>query len=380
MLNKPPLLVVTNLYPLAWEPNRATFNRQQFDLLKDEYELFILVPVAFMDWFKNRKVISNNHRIKYVPSLYTPKVGRRFYSYQMFFSILLFAGMWIRAIKPKKILASWAYPDAVASAWLARLYAADFYFKVHGSDINLHAGIPARGKQILKAAKSARAILSVSDALRQSLLALGVNEQKVVTIYNGVDHDLFAGRNDNDLDSAYILFVGNLKADKGVIELLEGFARFYKSTNKASNNDDSTKLKLVYAGSGEMLGELKVRAKNLEIADNVLFLGSIQHAVLPKWIGNAKALALPSYNEGVPNVVLEAMASGTPSLATNVGGIPEILPEHCGVLIPPRSSAAVEEGLAEIFDRLWVKAKIQEYSHQFSWKKNKKNLLDMLHK
>ena len=127
--NKTKLLIITNLYPLPWEPNRATFNRQQFDQLEDEYELSYLIPVAFIEWIKNRKNISQSCNKRYFPYFFTPKIGRRFYAIYMFFSMLVHSGLWLKNNKPEKILASWAFPDAVAACWLSRLFSCDFYFK-----------------------------------------------------------------------------------------------------------------------------------------------------------------------------------------------------------------------------------------------------------
>ena len=70
----------------------------------------------------------------------------------MFLSILLHSGLWLRKRNPNTIMASWAFPEAVAASWLSRLYNTNFFFKVHGSDINLHGKFLARAKQILSAA------------------------------------------------------------------------------------------------------------------------------------------------------------------------------------------------------------------------------------
>ena len=78
--NKKSLIIITNLFPLPWEPNRATFNRQQFAQLDDEFNKSIIVPVAFAEWFSHRKEIKQTENLRYVPYFYLPKIGRRFYS------------------------------------------------------------------------------------------------------------------------------------------------------------------------------------------------------------------------------------------------------------------------------------------------------------
>ena len=371
-MNKKALTVITNLYPLPWEPNRATFNRQQFELLKADYKLSIIVPIAFPDWFAHRKELKQTEGLRYVPYFYLPKIGRRFYSAMMFASIMLHSGLWLLRKKPQKILASWAFPEAVAASWISKLFKCDFYFKVHGSDINLHGKIPARAKQIVNASKRALGILSVSQALADEMVAMGINKEKIHVIYNGVDHQKFhlqdttSNKNTDD----YILYVGNLKKEKGVLELLNGFAAI---------SEKYPTLKLLYAGPGSLHNEISSQAKQLAISNKVTLLGSVDHHQLPELIGQARVLALPSYNEGVPNVVLEAMACGTAVLATNVGGIPEIVNEKiCGKIIIARSDSAVADGLDFLLSNVWDKEKIQLHSQQFSWQSNKHQLLKML--
>jgi len=369
---KPSIVIITNLYPLPWEPNRATFNRQQFAQLDDAYEKHVLVPVAFTEWFSHRKKIKQSANLRYVPYFYFPKFGRRFYSAMMFISIMLHSGYWLISKKPKTLLASWAFPEAVATSWISKLLNCPFFFKVHGSDINLHGKIPARAKQIVSASKKATGILSVSQALADEMVNIGVNKEKIHVVYNGVDHQKFRIINDesDNAVNGYILYVGNLKKEKGVMELLSGFAAIHKKYPG---------LKLLYAGPGNMSVPIRNQAKLMALSDKIELLGSVNHDQLPALISQARVLALPSYNEGVPNVVLEAMACGTPVLVSDVGGIPEVVDEHiCGKIIAAKSDIAVAEGLDAILSTSWNREMIQQHSQQFSWQNNKHQLLQML--
>ena len=368
--NKESLLIITNLYPLPWEPNRATFNRQQFAQLDDEFEKSVLVPIAFSEWFSHRKEIKQTENLRYIPYFYLPKVGRRFYSVFMFLSILMHSGWWLLNIKPKVILASWAFPEAVAASWISKLFGSRFFFKVHGSDINIHGKIPSRAQQIVNAAKRSSGILSVSQALADLMVIMGIERSKISVIYNGVDHEQFGVETKTPIDGDYLLYVGNLKYDKGVLELIKGFAKIC---------DHYPALNLVYAGSGIEKKSIIQLSKTLNITDRVQLLGPIEHHKLPALITHARALVLPSYNEGVPNVILEAMACGTPVLATNVGGIPEVVDENfCGKLIKPRCEIAVENGLNFILNQHWDKNSIKQHSNKFTWENNKRQLIELL--
>lgn len=372
MASKETVVLISNLFPLPWEPNRATFNRQQFAQISEDVNLKILVPVAIGEWLKHRHEQPEDSNVRLCPYVYLPKFGRRFYSVFMFLSLLIHSGVWLKKQKPTVLFASWAFPEAVATSWLAKLLGTKFLFKVHGSDINLHGKITARAKQIVKASQRASGVLSVSDALKSEMIKLGVDEAKIEVIYNGVDHDKFGQISERPLKEKYLLYVGNLKHDKGVFELMNGFKTIAA---------EYSQIHLVYAGPGNNANKLKELAKQNGLENRVKFLGIVNHHDLPAWIGHAEALCLPSYNEGVPNVVLEAMASGTPVLATTVGGIPEIVDQNkCGVLIPPKDEQAVAEGLIELLSAEWNKEEIVAHSQQFTWQKNKAKLLGLIHK
>jgi len=366
------LTIISNLYPLPWEPNRATFNKQQFEQLDDTFNLNVLVPIAFNEWFKHRSEITQSTTLRYVPYFYLPKLGRRFYSIFLFMSILCHSGLWLKRKKNHILLASWAFPEAVATSWLSKLLRCKFFFKVHGNDINFHGTFPARAKQIVSASKHAEGILSVSKALKKKMIAMGVESNKVEVIYNGVNHQKFGEQQPRKIPGDYVLYVGNLKVTKGVFELLEGFAKIAEQYSG---------LKLVFAGPGGLQPQLLAKAKQLMIEKNIIFLGSVNHEELPALMQHSRIVALPSYNEGVPNVLLESMACGTPVLATAVGGIPEVVIENiCGLLIPPKDCDAVASGLTTILSKQWYPKKIMAHSQQFSWHKNKQQLIALLTK
>lgn len=368
---KTPLVIITNLYPLPWQPTRATFNYQQFTLLNEHYDVHVLIPVAFLDWWKHIKQIKQqNTKLKIVPYVYIPKFGRRFYSTLMYFSLRVTAWQWLKRIAPTKILASWAYPDGVAAEKIAKKFNADFFLKVHGSDINMHASFPARANQIAKMANQANGILSVSQDLANKMVDIGIQKDKISVIYNGVNLDKFTPSLKNDSsDKPYILFIGNLKKEKGVMELLQAFKIISKT---------HPTVMLSYIGGGAMLAELKNTAESLSIVDKVIFKGVLAHDMLPSILANAILLALPSYNEGVPNVVLESMACGVPVVATRVGGIPEVVTENTGYLANEITPEAIAKSLEMALDKQWNVNEIRQHAEQFNWSKNITELCDLL--
>lgn len=367
---RPSLVVITNLYPTPWDPNRATFNRQQFDLLRGDYDLSILVPLPFPEWIRHRREIVSNGRVRYAPYFYVPKVGRRFYSYFMFMSVMLHSFGWIKKRRPARLLATWAYPDAVCASWIARILRVPFYFKIHGSDINVHAGHASRARQIRAAANAAKCVISVSEALAERARLIGIPSEKIAVIYNGVDHEKFGSRRPSPHHRSYILFVGNLKREKGVLELLEGFAVI---------SEDYPQLDLIYVGEGVMRDIILQLAVDRGVSDRVRLVGAVNHRDVPAWIGNSLFLALPSYREGLPNVILESLACGRPVLASEVGGIPEVINNsELGVLVSVVEANSISEAIRIMLETNWSEDRIRSYAERFSWEKNKARLLEVL--
>lgn len=358
---KPKLLIVTNLFPLPWEPNRAIFNRQHFKHLEEHYNVAVIVTVAWMDYYNYKNQIKETDNICYIPYFYTPKIGRRFYGEFMYRSIIIHASKWIYNFAPDLLMASWAYPEGLAVKKLAKKLNIEYSLKIHGSDVNAHITSKVRGEQIINVANGAKSILSVSNALKEKLIAHGVCRDKIHVVYNGVNKHIFKPA-DTIRKRNEILFIGNLKQDKGVQELLEGFALISKI---------HPEVKLNIAGSGAMLQVLIELACKLKIRNRINFLGNVPHKDLPRMMQNALVVCLPSYAEGVPNVLLESICCGTPVVATNVGGIPEIVKESVnGFMCQPKDSLAFSEALNQALRYKWSISDIVGTGEYFDWKKN----------
>ena len=138
-----------------------------------------------------------------------------------------------------------------------------------------------------------------------------------------------------------MLFVGRLDTTKGIVELLDAFASL--ATRRPN-------LRLAYVGDGPGGGHLRRKAKHLALEDRITLTGACSSQKVAQWLAAANVLALPSYNEGCPNVVIEALSCGRPVIATNVGGIPELVNEESGILVAPRDSRA----LAAPLKRRWT--------------------------
>lgn len=360
---KPEILVVSNLYPLPWEPNRATFNKQQFDRLAELYSLKVLVPVAWPDYWRHRKQIlsCNTESLRYICYWYTPKMLYNWFLWFMYFSLRVGASGWLKN-KPDLIFASWAYPDGASAAKWASKLDLPMILKVHGSDINILASGGARRKKIAEACRASNRVVAVSQALKQKLVEMGVEEESISVIYNGVDAQHFyressAGKED------YLLYVGNLKVDKGVIDLIEAYNRYRQGGGR---------LNLKVIGAGGASAKMREMLSQAGLSGYVEMLGAMKHHDVAPYVRSARALLLPSYHEGVPNVLLEASACGIPVLSTKVGGIPEVVIEgKTGVLVEPGDIEALAEGMTRVGDsQQWQKDQIVAHAKKFDWIEN----------
>ena len=192
-------------------------------------------------------------------------------------------------------------------------------------------------------------------------------------IYNGVDGSLFhagsqaAARRALGLAESdrIVLYAGNLKVEKGCLDLLHAFPSVLE------RYPDSH---LVFVGDGPARTVLARRRDDLDLDGSVTIAGAHPHAQLAEWMRAADVLCLPSHAEGVPNVVLEAMSSGLPVVASRVGGIPEVLPAFAGILHAARDVPALSQAVVEAMSRDWDKPRITQHAGGFNWEDNIRSL------
>ena len=253
------------------------------------------------------------------------------------------------------------YPDGVAAVRLAEEMGRPVCVTARGTDLNLYSKFPGLRRQIESVARRADALITVCDALQRPLLDMGIDPTKITTLRNGVDLDLFrpldrhAARRRWAVDGRMIISVGWLIERKGhhlVIEVMKSLP-------------DTT---LLIAGAGEERGRLERQIAVAGLSGRVRLLGELAHEDLPRLYSAADALVLASSREGWANVLLEAMACGTPVVATDVWGTAEVVrAPAAGVLIKERSGTAIAEGVRTLFAILPERAATRAYAERFSW-------------
>ncbi len=244
------------------------------------------------------------------------------------------------------------YPDGVAAFRLAKALDKPLVLTARGSDVNFWLEQPSCQAAILQAVDYAAKVICVSRDLKDRLMRHGVAADKLVVIMNGVDRSLFTPGERDDKD--YLLSVGNLVPLKGHEIILQALSRLPAE-------------KLVLIGSGELEKHLKDMARRLNIMDRVTFLPAVAQSQLAGYYAGAKATILMSAMEGMPNVILESLATGTPVIATAVGGIPEVITDDNGILLENRTAEDLTRAISRLSDRKWEGRKISESVRYLDW-------------
>lgn len=216
---------------------------------------------------------------------------------------------------------------------------------LHGGDLVVNLQDARTYKVAQSQVQASGAVTVVSQSLRTTALQFFPgNEARISVIYNAVPPDFAAAvqqasAKSRDID---VLYVGNLIARKGVDVLLRAWT-IVQQSRPAS--------RLVLAGAGEELARLQALAGELKISNSVEFAGRKSRADLPGLYGRAAVLAVPSRAEPLGVVILEAALSGAAVVASNVGGIPELVQQgENGLLVPAENPEMLADALLQLLN------------------------------
>lgn len=371
------ILSFTTLYPSIARPVHGIFVENRLRHLRNDIgvDLKVVAPIPYFPFRSDRFA-------KYAPMAETPRFEQRdgIDVYHPRFLTIPKVGMtvapgllYLGARKCiRELIASgydfdvldahYFYPDGVAAVLLAREFDKPLTITARGTDLNLIPSYRLPRKQIQWAARRADHLITVCQALKDVLVDLGVSEPKTTVLRNGVDLDGFHPaertqcRAKFDLKGFTLLSAGHLVERKGHHLIIEAL-------------NTLPDVNLIIAGDGEMRQALKGLAARNGVEDRVIFLGAVPHDELYRVYSAVDALVLASDREGWPNVLLEAMACGTPVIATNVWGAGEIVQSPvAGLLVDERSPQALSNAIKRLQDSLPDRKETRRYAENFSWK------------
>ncbi len=292
----------------------------------------------------------------------------------------------LKAVKSSSLIHAHGHPylSSLLAAKLAKRYKKPFVLTQHNTFIEYNSiwdtieklNDLAIGKQVLKEAQK---IIAVSNATRNYVLSLGADPEKVTVLHNGVDLERFKPNAQMREETrkklgihpeeTVALTVRRLVYKNGIDTLIEA-ARTAIQRNRS--------LVFLVIGTGPDFNEVKAKINQLGIGRNFKLAGFIADADLPAYYNAADFFVLPSKSgEGLPLVGLEAMACGLPLVATDVGGIGEVLIPDYGRLVPPRAPEAMAEAILDF--SCWKHANLREnlrkkVEQTYSWDKNVEKL------
>jgi glycosyltransferase involved in cell wall biosynthesis len=257
--------------------------------------------------------------------------------------------------------AHYFYPDGVAAVMLGRYFNKPVVITARGTDINLLPKYRLPRRMIRWAAEHAAGMITVSNALKDEIVSLGIDAARITPLRNGVDLELFkpgdraALRAELDMQGFTMVSVGHLQPHKGHELIIQALPML-------------PDVCLYIVGRGPDRQKLEDLAQTLKVQERVRFAGSLPQSELKRYYGGADALVLASTREGWANVLLEAMACGTPVIASNVCGTPEVVaaPE-AGVLMSERTPQGLIEAMRRLRAEYPSREATRRYAERHSW-------------
>jgi len=270
--------------------------------------------------------------------------------------------------------AHYYYPDGVAAALLGAYFKKPVVVTARGTDINLIASYPWPRRMLCWAGARVSASIGVSAALVERMRGLAFNPATLHVMRNGVDLDRFqpldpvAMRQALGIGTAPVLLtVGNLQPHKGQRLVIDALAALRR------RHADAVAL---VVGEGPDLPALQAQATALGLSDAVRFVGVVPNQELSRWYSAADVLVLASSREGWPNVLLEAMACGTPVVASDVGGVREIVHNVvAGRVVSQPDGQSLADALVDVLRIRHDRSAVRAYAQQFSWERTSQDQL-----
>ena len=351
------IAVVTRYFPSSAEPCQGRSAYQTLRVLAREADVQVFYPnAAYPSWLKPRSRSYDRLDASYSP----PDVKVNYYNFPALPLVSRPFNGWmaarvlmphVRSFAPDLIFSFFLYPDGYAALEIGKALSVPVVARSMGSDIN-RIGDPISAMHTRTVLRKADFLIMVSDDLRKKAIAMGAPPEKARTVVNGCDASVFhVGNRPEARQKLHIgpamevvVYIGRMDVKKGLRELVEAAAALHRQR-------PDLHVYLVGEGPDRHLIESAIQSNNA--TNYVHVLPGCDFDEVAVWMAAADLVALPSYMEGCPNVVLEALACGRPVVATNVGGIPEILSDECGRLVPSREPAALARALASVLDRNW---------------------------
>ena len=375
------ILTLSTLFPAASRPNFGIFVERQTAALTSvrDFAVTVINPIGIAPWPLSRlgehaalRDLLHNEQwgeLEVYRPRFTaiPKIGGRLNPRMVARSVLPIAQKLHSETPFDLIDAEFFYPDGPAAMLLSEALAIPFTIKARGADIHHWGRQPGCSEQILTAAAKSAGLLAVSGALKADMVALGMDADKIIVHYTGLDQSRFVPRDRVSekaklgITGPLILSVGALIPRKNQHLLIAALALLPDAT-------------LMLAGQGDSEQDYRTLAESLGVGGRVRFLGNVPHNDLPALMAAADIMALVSESEGLANAWVEALGCGTPVIASDVGGIRELVKTPEAGRIVERNPDAIALAITDILANPPSREAVAANVSAFSWDENARQL------
>jgi glycosyltransferase involved in cell wall biosynthesis len=375
------IAVVTAHYPSSAEPTRGRPAYQTLRVLSRQCEVEVFYPhAAYPPLLKPRTRTYDSFDHAYT----LPGVTAHYYDYPVLPLVSRPFNGWVagrallphvKRFNPDLVFSYCLYPDGYAGLTVAKALSVPFAAMGVGSDVHsIHDRFSLKHTKTLL--RQADLLLAISSDLRTRMISMGAPPATTHTVISGSDPEIFNVRDRHaaraqlsiDPSAEAVVYIGRTDLKKGLRELVDAAASLHP-------HRPNLHVYLVGDGPDAPLIQSAIAANNAGAFIHTIPACSFD--LVATWMAAADLITLPSYMEGCPNVILEALACGRPVVATNVGGIPEIMSDACGRLVPPRDAPALARALAAVLDTTWDATSIAAHFSR-SWSVVADELLDAL--
>jgi lipopolysaccharide exporter len=385
----PRVLSLSTEFPNPTEPGKGLFVRARLQAIASRASLFVVSPVALLDYANPERKLFAALRIPRATTegelpvlhprwLYPPRGG--WTNAFFLFARLLPMVTGVRRRRPFDVIdAHFAHPEGIAAVLLGRILRCAVLVTLRGSELRYQ---DQRLKRFWMswALRRADRVIAVSDGLRDLAVDLGVDPRRVRTVPNGIADDVFFPRDRQVCRSRHgIGPAERIILSAGDLAELKGHHRVIAAVSDL--NAQGMRVRLLIAGgigrSGRYAETLRQQVEIGGLEDQVLFLGEKSQPALAELMSAADVFCLASSSEGWPNVVNEALACGTPVVATDVGAVRQMLvSDRYGAVVRVDDRGGLAGTLRAAVTRQWDHAAISAWGRSRSWHQVAEDVLE----
>jgi teichuronic acid biosynthesis glycosyltransferase TuaC len=371
------LVTFSSLYPNQTAPTHGVFveTRLRQLIAHEDVKSIVIAPVPYFPsphrvfgrWGKFATIPSVEVRhgisVRHPRFFVIPKVGQvltpsfLYHAARRNLQELIDSGY-----KPDLIDAHYLYPDGVAAVRIGEAFRLPVVLTARGSDVTEWPNYPRCNALIRHAISRADALIAVSSALRDALINLGAEPGRTTVLRNGVDAEFFSPmdpvvtRKQLQLRRKTLLSVGHLITRKGHDRVIQALV-------------DLPEFDLLIVGEGPERAALEALSVKLNVGQRVHLVGGVSQDKLPLYYAAAEALVLASTREGWANVLLEAMACGTPVIASPILGNPEVVRKaEAGMVMSENTPEAIVASVRALLANPPSRSATRIYAQTHGWR------------